>query len=187
MVEGTEKVEEAGVGVDESESASSSSSPGHRASLGGESGFLLLFRSVRAVPAARVVAAAGAACEMVEESGRCEAARRSDLSSLSPRRRPDMGFDMAVRSVLASTPMVSGVLGSARVPALHCCAAVQLCRCMRNIGGLGRCVLLSAMQLQAKDGCIDNAQPRGGDVSESADGGGTGQADMQGGKDEMVK
>lgn len=55
------------------------------------------------------------------------------------------------------------------------------------MGGLGRCVLLSAMQLQAKDGCIDNAQPRGGDVSEAADGGGTGQAGVQGGKNEMVK
>ena len=127
MVEGAEKVEEAGVGVDESESASSSSSPGRRASLGGECGFLLLFLSVRAAPAARVVAAAGAACELVEESGRCEAARRSDLSSLSPRRRPDMGYDMAVCSLMASTPIVFGVLGSARVSALHCCAAVQLC------------------------------------------------------------
>jgi len=107
IVQGAEKVdEEAGVGADESESTSSSSSPGRRAWLGGGESDFFLCLSVRVAPpaAGRVAAAAEAACEMAGEFGRCEAARRSDLSSLSPRRRPDMDLISLVRVLVATLP-----------------------------------------------------------------------------------
>ena len=89
MVEGAEKVDEAGVGAEESESTSSSSSLGRRASLLGESEFFLR-PSLRVSPAVDVAVAAEAGWEVADEPGRREASRRRDLSSLSPRLVPDM-------------------------------------------------------------------------------------------------
>jgi hypothetical protein len=88
MVDGAEKVEEAGVGAEESESASSSSSLGRCASLGGE---CELFRRplLRVSRAAEVGVAAEAGFEVTDDLAR-EAARRSDLSALSLRLLPDM-------------------------------------------------------------------------------------------------
>ena len=89
MVEGAEKVEEAGVGAEESESMSSSSSLGRCASLLGESE-LFLRPILRVSPAAGVAVAAEAGCEVADEPERCEASRRRDLSSRSLRLLPDM-------------------------------------------------------------------------------------------------
>jgi hypothetical protein len=90
-VEGAEKVEEAGVGAEESESTSSSRSLGRCASFLGE---FEVFRSpiLRVSPAVRVAGTAEAAWDAADESARCEACRRRDLSSLSPRLLPDMGL-----------------------------------------------------------------------------------------------
>lgn len=76
-------------GAEESESTSSSRSLGRRTSFLGESE-LLLSPILRASPAVRVAAAAEAEWEVADESRRCEASRRRDLSSLSPRLLPDM-------------------------------------------------------------------------------------------------
>jgi hypothetical protein len=81
MVVGAEKVDEAGVGAEASESMSSSSSPGRRAWLVGECKFLVLCRVLR--PSLPLAASAGEAVTPDECS-------RSDLSSLPPRLRPDM-------------------------------------------------------------------------------------------------
>lgn len=89
MVGGAEKVDEAGVGAEESESTSSSRSPGRRASLLGESE-LFLSPILRVSPPARVAGPAEAECKAADESERREASRRRDLSSLSPRLLPDM-------------------------------------------------------------------------------------------------
>lgn len=89
MVEGAEKVDEAGVGAEASESTSSSSSLGRCASLLGESD-LFLRVLLRVSPAAGVAVATEAAREGADEPGRREASRRRDLSSLSPRLVPDM-------------------------------------------------------------------------------------------------
>lgn len=88
MVEGAEKVDEAGVGAEASESTSSSSSLGRCASLGESDLFLRVL--LRVSPAAGVAVAAEAACEGADEPGRREASRRRDLSSRSPRLVPDM-------------------------------------------------------------------------------------------------
>jgi hypothetical protein len=87
MVDGAEKVEEAGVGAEESESASSSSSLGRCASLGGECEFRRPL--LRVSRAADVGVAAEAGFEVTDDLAR-EAARRSDLSALSLRLLPDM-------------------------------------------------------------------------------------------------
>jgi hypothetical protein len=89
MVEGAEKVEEAGVGAEESESTSSSRSLGRRASFLGEFD-LFLSPVLRVSPAIRVAGAVEAGWVVADGPGRCEASRRRDLSSLSPRLLPDM-------------------------------------------------------------------------------------------------
>jgi hypothetical protein len=90
MAEGAEKVEDAGVGAEESESASSSSSLGRSASLGGECELFLARRPLlRVSRAGEVGVAAEADLEVTELLAR-EAARRSDLSALSLRLLPDM-------------------------------------------------------------------------------------------------
>lgn len=90
MVEGAEKREEAGVGVEESESKSFSSSTERRAlSLG--KGRVCPSMVLRDSLAADGALAAASMREVTDDLARCEAARRDVLTSLPRRVVLDMG------------------------------------------------------------------------------------------------